>query len=170
MLHRSPIGFASIGKLLLANATLFQIPIGAYSIIKLKSEKYLDSSAFTSFGLLSTACIGLYKPKYLGWHSFVDLRKFISFWYISAWAMRLRMQQSERFYKNPNGDERFDNIRNNPLKFSMVWLMQIVWISITIAPHLLVIANNPFRGIFQLLTKLFTFLQLCFLQIFLVSK
>ncbi len=43
------------------------------------------------------------------------------------------------------GDDRFANVRNKPLKFLVFWLIQGVWVFITMLPSLLVLttASQP---------------------------
>lgn len=95
-----------------------------------KTEKFYDlfgSLTFITLSFISYEWSSLNKVQFIQSHM------------IMLWACRLGVFLFLRVLKDGK-DKRFDNVRNNPSKFLVYWMLQGVWVFITILPSLLL--NN----------------------------
>jgi steroid 5-alpha reductase family enzyme len=57
-----------------------------------------------------------------------------------VWALRLGMFLFVRVLRHT--DKRFDQLKNDPIKFTIPWVLQVIWIYITAFPIYLICAND----------------------------
>jgi len=107
----------------LAVASAFTIQIIVYipSMIA-KSEKVFDLTGATTFTLISIALLVLSLSP--------DARSWVLAAMVILWAVRLGPFLFLRI-RASGADDRFDDIKSNPLVFFRVWILQGLWVSLT---------------------------------------
>ena len=73
--------------------------------------------------------------------SAVDLRATLVAAMVLVWSLRLSTFLFRRIASS-GGDDRFDNIKNRPLRFLMAWTLQGLWVLLTAAAALAVITGG----------------------------
>lgn len=119
--------FLSIAISFLVNLTLF-LPAALF-----KTDKFTDAAYSTTF----LACIvyALYNGGNL------NTANIIITTIIALWALRLEAFLVYRIHKIKK-DRRFDDKRNNPLKFAKFWLGQAIIASLIIMPAMYFVSTN----------------------------
>ena len=69
-------------------------------------------------------------------------RQYIAAALVIIWAVRLGTFLFSRMLKH-GSDNRFDKIKPNKLRFFNVWLVQGLWVIITMSPLLVLMTKNP---------------------------
>ncbi|XP_015929834.1 uncharacterized protein [Parasteatoda tepidariorum] len=114
----------------------FAIQFAVFAVSSfLKTEKFYDITGSVTFVILSHLC-----------HTWVperSLRQMIQAGMISTWAVRLGTFLFIRVLKSGK-DRRFDKVRENPLRFFVLWTMQGVWVFITLLPSILLLSRPDF--------------------------
>lgn len=95
-----------------------------------QTEKYYDLTGSLTYLTVIAAACWFSKP--------LDLRSGIVAFMVIIWALRLGSFLFRRISADGK-DERFDNIKTNPLKFFQTWTMQGTWVALTAASALLII-------------------------------
>lgn len=98
-----------------------------------KSEKFYDlTGAITYLSVIGVAAI-LSKP--------LDLRALVVAALVALWAVRLGSFLFLRIQKD-GFDRRFDEIKTAPLRFLVTWTLQGLWVTLTAACALMIIASE----------------------------
>jgi len=98
-----------------------------------KTEHYYDIvGSITSVSLIVTAL-------YLS--SDVSLRGMIAGAMVMVWALRLGLFLFVRVRKSGR-DDRFDEVKVNPMKFLLAWSLQALWVLMSLACALAIITSN----------------------------
>ncbi|KAE8216605.1 hypothetical protein CF327_g267 [Tilletia walkeri] len=123
--------------------------IGATHAIITKSEKYYD--LFGSLGFLTASVYSLYAPFMHSKSNTAILtkgslaafpppisafhpRQLLMTSLTVIWAARLGSFLFNRIRKSDGKDSRFDDLRENPIKFGGAWMAQATWITLTALP------------------------------------
>ncbi|TPX43847.1 hypothetical protein SeMB42_g04555 [Synchytrium endobioticum] len=108
----------------------------------LKTEKFYDLAGSLTY-IACTLLSLLYR------HNGDDLtnvqpRQIIIAVMVMVWAIRLGTFLFIRVLKEGK-DARFDSVKGNPLRFSIYWIMQLIWIYVTALPAWIVLGNDTFN-------------------------
>ncbi|HMM83740.1 MAG TPA: DUF1295 domain-containing protein [Terrimesophilobacter sp.] len=119
-------GSATVGGVplfVLAVAAAFIIQIIIFiPAVALQSEKFFDLTGASTFTLISIALLVLSPSP--------DLRNWVLAAMVILWAVRLGPFLFLRI-RRAGADDRFDEIKKNPLVFFRVWILQGLWVSLT---------------------------------------
>lgn len=119
-------GSATIGGIplfALAVAAAFAVQVIVYvPAVIMKSEKFFDLTGATTYTLISIGLLVLSPSP--------DARSWVLAAMVVVWAVRLGPFLFLRIRKS-GGDDRFDDIKLNPLSFLRVWILQGLWMSLT---------------------------------------
>ena len=126
------VAFAgSQGSTAIGGIPLFAIAVAAAFIIQvivfipamiLRSEKFFDLTGASTFTLISIGVLVLSPSP--------DARSWVLAAMVILWAVRLGPFLFLRIRKS-GADDRFDEIKTNPLVFFRVWILQGLWVSLT---------------------------------------
>lgn len=119
----------------LAVAAAFAVQVLVYipSAIA-RTERFFDATGSATF-ILVTLGVVLLSPS-------PDARSLALAAMVIIWAVRLGSFLFIRIHRS-GSDDRFDDIKVNPLSFLRVWIMQGLWVSITAAAAWIAIATEP---------------------------
>lgn len=119
----------------LAVAAAFAVQVLVYipSAIA-RTERFFDATGSATF-ILVTLGVMLLSPS-------PDARSLALAAMVIIWAVRLGSFLFIRIHRSGT-DDRFDDIKVNPLSFLRVWIMQGLWVSITAAAAWIAIATEP---------------------------
>ncbi|WP_413355066.1 DUF1295 domain-containing protein [Microbacterium sp. 1P06AB] len=99
-----------------------------------RTERFFDATGSATF-ILVTLGVVLLSPS-------PDARSLALAAMVIIWAVRLGSFLFIRIHRS-GSDDRFDDIKVNPLSFLRVWIMQGLWVSITAAAAWIAIATEP---------------------------
>ncbi|MGB3414849.1 MAG: DUF1295 domain-containing protein [Microbacteriaceae bacterium] len=115
--------FAGVPLFSLAVAAAFIIQIIVYlPAMLMRTEKFFDLTGAMTFTLISIALLVLAPSP--------DTRSWVLAAMVILWAVRLGPFLFLRVRK-AGSDKRFDNIKEKPLVFLRVWILQGLWVSLT---------------------------------------
>lgn len=97
---------------------------------KMQTEKFYDLTG--SFTYISVTIFAITLS------SNVDLRSMLLAGLVIIWTIRLGVFLFQRIHKT-GGDDRFDQIKPNALRFFNVWTLQVLWVTLTAAPAFIAI-------------------------------
>jgi len=98
-----------------------------------KTEKYYDLvGSITYLSLIATALY--FSPEISNRAKLVSLM-------VVLWALRLGTFLFNRIHK-AGSDDRFDEVKVNPLKFLLAWSLQALWVLLTLACALVIITSE----------------------------
>ncbi|MFJ6678497.1 DUF1295 domain-containing protein [Microbacterium sp. NPDC091382] len=131
-------GGATVGGIpvfALAVAAAFAVQVLVYipSAIA-RTERFFDATGSATF-ILVTLGVVLLSPS-------PDARSIALAAMVIIWAVRLGSFLFIRIHRS-GSDDRFDDIKVNPLSFLRVWIMQGLWVSITAAAAWIAMATEP---------------------------
>ena len=131
-------GGATVGGIpvfALAVAAAFAVQVLVYipSAIA-RTERFFDATGSATF-VLVTLGVALLSPS-------LDARSLALAAMVIIWAARLGSFLFIRIHRS-GSDDRFDEIKVNPLSFLRVWIMQGLWVSITAAAAWIAMATEP---------------------------
>lgn len=117
-------------------ALAFAINLVVYIPAQLQqTETYFDATGASTYLCVTAAAVVLSDD--------LDTRAVLVALMVVVWAARLGSFLFRRI-RHDGGDRRFDRIKTNPLQFFMTWLMQGLWVALTISGALAIITtNNP---------------------------
>ncbi len=115
------VGGVPLFALAVAAAFIIQIIVYIPSMIA-KSEKVFDLTGATTFTLISIGVLVLSPSP--------DARSWVLAAMVILWAVRLGPFLFLRIRRS-GADDRFDEIKTNPLVFFRVWILQGLWVSLT---------------------------------------
>jgi steroid 5-alpha reductase family enzyme len=119
-------------QLLVTFLIIFGIQFVFYVIsAALKTEKFYDASGSLTY--ISAILYGLL-------NSDNSIRQLLMGIFGLVWTIRLGSHLFIRGFKHP--DKRFDELKQNPVRFLIPWVAQILWISLTGFPIYLICANS----------------------------
>lgn len=95
----------------------------------LKSEMFYDALGSTTFITLTLGSFFVTEP--------YSSRKILITILVMVWAIRLGFYLVRRIHK-VGKDARFDDIKGKPLFFLVFWVMQAIWVWLTLCPLLIV--------------------------------
>jgi len=123
------MGVASSHHLLELFAVDLGVQCAGWMISSLfKTEKHFDLfGSLTYIGLIYKSYYAIDTP---------HIRQSMTSGMVLTWALRLGSFLFHRVI-NAGEDKRFKNVRSNPLKFLLWWVVQAVWVYFTIFPALL---------------------------------
>lgn len=98
----------------------------------LQTEKFFDLTGSMTY-ITITVVAALLSPVR-------DARTFIALVLVFIWASRLGIFLFKRILKQGK-DERFDQLKPNFLRYLFVWTLQGLWVSLTLAPALVIITS-----------------------------
>lgn len=120
--------FALCGALAIAVNWLAFIP----AALK-RTEHYYDLVGGITYITVTVVAVGLSGD--------LDLRATLVAAMVMAWSLRLAIFLYRRISKS-GGDDRFDTIKHQPLRFFMAWTIQGLWVLLTAAAALAVITGG----------------------------
>lgn len=114
----------------------FAINLAVYIPAQLQqTETYFDATGASTYLCVTIAAVVLSDD--------LDTRAVLVALMVVVWASRLGSFLFRRIRRD-GGDRRFDRIKTNPLQFFMTWLMQGLWVALTISGALAIITtDNP---------------------------
>lgn len=119
-------GSAAVGGIplfVIAVAAAFLIQVIVFiPAMALRSEKFFDLTGASTFTLISIGLLVLSPSP--------DARSWVLAAMVILWAVRLGPFLFLRIRKS-GADDRFDEIKKNPLVFFRVWILQGLWVSLT---------------------------------------
>lgn len=127
------IGGFPVFALAVAAAFAVQVLVYIPSAIA-RTERFFDATGSATF-ILVTLGVVLLSPS-------PDARSLALAAMVIIWAVRLGSFLFIRIHRS-GSDDRFDDIKVNPLSFLRVWIMQGLWVSITAAAAWIAIATEP---------------------------
>jgi len=120
--------YSVLGTAALIDVGLQVLGFGISSV--LKTEKFYDM--FGSITFIAIAIASLFTSG-----SALTAKQLVLSALVMLWALRLGTFLVVRVFKT-GGDKRFDGVKVNPLKFSVYWTIQAIWIYATLLPFLFV--------------------------------
>lgn len=115
------LGGIPLFVLAVASAFIIQILVYIPSVLA-KTERFFDLTGAVTFTLISIGLLVLSPAP--------DLRSWVLAAMVILWAARLGSFLFLRIRKS-GADDRFDEIKGNPLVFLRVWILQGLWVSLT---------------------------------------
>lgn len=120
--------FTVCGLLAFSINWLAYIPAAIY-----KTEKYYDLvGSITYLTLIAVALV---------YSNILDLRAVVVAIMVLIWACRLGIFLFVRVLNNGH-DDRFDDVKVDPLKFFLAWTLQALWVLVTVACALVIITSD----------------------------
>lgn len=127
------VGGFPLFALAVAAAYLVQV-IVFIPALALKSERFFDLTGASTFTLISIGVLILSPSP--------DLRSWVLGAMVILWAVRLGPFLFLRVRK-AGSDDRFDEIKQNPLVFMRVWILQGLWVSLTASAAWIAMSSEP---------------------------
>lgn len=127
------VGGLPLFALAVAAAYLVQV-IVFIPALALKSERFFDLTGASTFTLISIGVLILSPSP--------DLRSWVLGAMVILWAVRLGPFLFLRVRK-AGSDDRFDEIKQNPLVFMRVWILQGLWVSLTASAAWIAMSSEP---------------------------
>jgi steroid 5-alpha reductase family enzyme len=98
-----------------------------------RTERYYDLIGGITYITITAVAVLLSRP--------LDLRAMLAAAMVIAWALRLSIFLFLRISYSGH-DSRFDEIRNQPLRFFMAWTLQGLWVLLTAATALVIVTGG----------------------------
>lgn len=118
----------------LCGVLAFAINLIVYIPAQIKqSEKFFDATGASTYLTITAVAVVLADD--------LDARAAIAAAMVVIWACRLGSFLFLRIRRD-GGDNRFDRIKTDPLQFSMTWIMQGLWVLLTVSAALAVITST----------------------------
>jgi len=127
------VGGIPVFVLAVAAAFAVQVLVFIPSAIA-RTERFFDATGSATFILVTLGVVALSPSP--------DVRSLALAAMVVIWAARLGSFLFVRIHRS-GSDDRFDEIKVNPLAFLRVWIMQGLWVSITAAAAWIAIAAEP---------------------------
>ena len=103
-----------------------------------KTEKYYDlSGSITYQSSILVALLWRHDGDEI---KYLTVRQILSAVFVLIWSFRLGIFLFLRVLKTK--DSRFDQLKENPIKFIAPWVMQIAWIYLTALPVYIILGNS----------------------------
>jgi len=102
--------------------------VGWIVAVIFKTEKFYDLTGSSTFIIMAHLSYS--------WSTMRSKRQFIQSHMVMAWAFRLGLFLFLRIMKDGK-DKRFDKVRDQPLRFLVFWLIQGLWVFVTLLPTLM---------------------------------
>ncbi|MCM3695506.1 DUF1295 domain-containing protein [Microbacterium oleivorans] len=131
------VGGVPVFAIAVAAAFAVQVLVYIPSAIA-RTERFFDATGSATF-ILVTVGVLLLSPT-------PDARAIALALMVIVWAVRLGSFLFIRIHRS-GSDDRFDDIKVNPLSFLRVWIMQGLWVSITAAAAWIAIASGDRSGL-----------------------
>lgn len=115
------LGAAPLFALAVAAAFAVQVIVFVPSVLG-RTERFFDLTGGGTFFLVTVGLLALAPQP--------DARSWVLAGMVSLWAVRLALFLFLRIHRS-GADDRFDEIKQSPLRFLRVWIVQGAWVAIT---------------------------------------